>query len=79
MSKLCSSHNLSVFDEILNEFRLRVFLLDIVLSVDYDKIKANENEWFGLLFDLLSLIEQSKKSFDTFNSCLRKETDMNID
>lgn len=79
MSKVCSSHNLSVLEEILNEFRLRVYALKLVTDLDYDKVKENENEWFGLLFDVVSLLEQSKTDLDIFESCLRKETNMNMD
>ena len=79
MSKVCSSHNLSVLEEILNEFRLRVYALKLVTDLDYDKVKENENEWFGLLFDVVSLFEQSKTDLDIFESCLRKETNVNMD
>ena len=79
MSKIVSSHNLSVLEDILNEFRLRIYALKLVTDLDYDKIKANENEWFGLLFDVVSLLEQSKMDLDIFEICIRKETNMNSD
>lgn len=79
MSKVCSSHNLSVLEEILNEFRLRCYVLKVITDMDYDKIKENENEWFGVLFDVVDLLHQSKSDLDTFECCLRKETNMNAD
>lgn len=79
MSKVCSSHNLSVSEDILNEMSLRLYTLKVITDLDYDKIKENENEWFGVLFDVVSLLEQSKTDLDIWHGCLRKETNMNAD
>lgn len=79
MSKVCSSHNLSVLEDILNEMSLRLYTLKVITDLDYDKIKENENEWFGVLFDVVSLLEQSKTDLDIWHGCLRKETNMNAD
>lgn len=79
MAKVCSSHNLSVLEEILNEMSLRLYSLKIITDLDYDKIKENENEWFGVLFDVVSLLEQSKTDLDIWHGCLRKEMNMNAD
>lgn len=79
MAKVCSSHNLSVLEDILNEMSLRLYSLKVITDLDYDKIKENENEWFGVLFDVVSLLEQSKTDLDIWLGCLRKETNMNAD
>lgn len=79
MAKVCSSHNLSVLEDILNEMSLRLYTLKVITDLDYDKIKENENEWFGVLFDVVSLLEQSKTDLDIWHGCLRKETNMNAD
>lgn len=79
MAKVCSSHNLSVLDDILNEMSLRLYTLKVITDLDYDKIKENENEWFGVLFDVVSLLEQSKTDLDIWHGCLRKETNINAD
>lgn len=79
MAKVCSSHNLSVLEDILNEMSLRLYTLKVITDLDYDKIKENENEWFGVLFDVVSLLEQSKTDLDIWPGCLRKETNMNAD
>lgn len=79
MSKVCSSHNLSVLEDILNEMSLRLYTLKVITDLDYDKIKEIENEWFGVLFDVVSLLEQSKTDLDIWHGCLRKETNMNAD
>ena len=79
MSKVCSSHNLSGLEDILNEMSLRLYTLKVITDLDYDKIKENENEWFGVLFDVVSLLEQSKTDLDIWHGCLRKETNMNAD
>lgn len=79
MAKVCSSHNLSVLEDILNEMALRLYSLKVITDLDYDKIKENENEWFGVLFDVVSLLEQSKTDLDIWHGCLRKETNMNAE
>lgn len=79
MAKVCSSHNLSVLEDILNEMALRLYSLKVITDLDYDKIKENENEWFGVLFDVVSLLEQSKIDLDVWHGCLRKETNMNAE
>lgn len=79
MSNVCSSHNLSVLEEILNQFRLRCFVLKVITDMDYDKIKENENEWLAVLFHVVDLLHQSKSDLDIFECRLRKETNMNAD
>lgn len=63
----------------LNEMSLRLYTLKVITDLDYDKIKENENEWFGVLFDVVSLLEQSKTDLDIWHGCLRKEKNMNAD
>lgn len=79
MSNVCSSHNLSVLEEILNQFRLRCYVLKVITDMDYDKIKENENEWLAVLLHVVDLLHQSKSDLDIFECRLRKETNMNAD
>lgn len=79
MSKVCSSHNLLVLEQILNDFRQRCYVLKVITDMDDDKIKENENEWFGVLYGVVDLLQQSKSDLDLFESCLHDEINMNSD
>lgn len=76
MSKVCSSHNLAGLEQILNELDLRMYSFELLVSQDENDIKAHENEWFLLLYEVFELMNESRVKLKSFESCLRSETDM---
>ena len=76
MSKVCSSHNLAVLEQIMNDFDLRMYAFELLVAQDENDIKAHENEWFGLLFEVFELFKDSRDLLKLFESHLRSERDM---
>lgn len=76
MAIICSSHNLGVLDSLMNEFRLRLYVLKLLSNLDYEEFKQDENHWFGCLYAVVCLLEQSLTDFETFEKCLRAERNM---
>lgn len=76
MAKVCSSHNLGGLEQILNEFNLRMYALELLVAQDENDIRAHENEWFGLLYEVVELIKDTNEKLKLFDSHLRSETDM---
>ena len=76
MSKVCSSHNLAGLEQIMNDFDLRMYAFELLVAQDENDIKAHENEWFGLLFEVFELFKDSRDLLKLFESHLRSERDM---
>lgn len=76
MAKVCSSHNLGGLEQILNELDLRMYSFELLVAQDENDIRAHENEWFGLLYDVFDLLKDSREKLKLFESHLRSETDM---
>lgn len=76
MSKVCSSHNLAGLEQIMNDFDLRMYAFELLVAQDENDIKAHENEWFGLLYEVFELFKDSRERLKLFESHLRSERDM---
>ena len=76
MSKICSSHNLAGLEQIMNDFNLRMYAFELLVAQDENDIKAHENEWFGLLYEVFELFKDSRERLKLFESYLRSERDM---
>lgn len=76
MAKVCSSNNLAGLEQIMNDLDLRMYAFELLVAQDENDIKAHENEWFGLLFEVFELIKDSNEKLKLFESHLRSETDM---
>lgn len=75
MSKVCSSHNLMVLDNILIDFRYAVFCLRLVSDTDY---QVNVNEWLRMLSSSVDMMEQIRDNLDLFEATLHDSVDVNL-
>lgn len=76
MSKLCSSHNLRVLDDLLTELGTQVFAFSALMKLDPSDIGTHEAEWHRLLVDTSAMLEQSHSDLRVLDACIRKEIDM---
>lgn len=77
MSKVISSHNLSMLDDILCEIDKYLFALKKLDEIaDDDKVK-DLSHWSGLLHDVVDLLDQHIADLHILDSCIRQEKDCN--
>ena len=80
MSKSCSSHNLSQLEELTSELKKDGFALNTLIGFEFQettKMPEHFNEWVGLLYDRIDIINQHIQDVCTWENALRSETDFN--
>lgn len=75
MSKVCSSHNLMVLDNILIDFRYSVFCLRLLSDADY---QVNVNEWLRMLSSSVDAMEKIRNNLDLFEAALHDSVDVDL-
>lgn len=75
MSKVCSSHNLMVLDNILIDFRYAVFCLRLLSDADYH---VNVNEWLRMLSSSVDMVEKIRNNLDLFEAALHDSVDVDL-
>lgn len=75
MSKVCSSHNLMVLDNILIDFRYSVFCLRLLSDADY---QVNVNEWLRMLSSSVDAMEKIRDNLDLFEAALHDSVDVDL-
>lgn len=77
MSKVISSHNLSMFDDTLCEIDKYLYALKKLDEIaDEDKVQ-DLTHLFGLLHDVVDLLDQHIADLHILDSCIRQEIDCN--
>lgn len=78
MAKVCSSHNLSILEELNNDFKMHCLALRVLLeSSEDDRYLEKQNEFNGLIWSRLEMLEQLSQDFSVWENCLRTEQTMN--
>lgn len=78
MAKVCSSHNLSVLEELNTDFKMHCLALRVLLeSAEDNRYTDKQNEFNGLIWASLEMLEQCSDDFSVWESCLRTEQTMN--
>jgi hypothetical protein len=77
MSKVISSHNLSIHDNTLCEIDKYLFALKKLDEIPDDDKVQDLSQWSALLSDVVSLLDQHVSDLHTLDTCIRKESDCN--
>lgn len=78
MAKVCSFHNLSVLEELNTDFKMHCLALRVLLeSAEDNRYTDKQNEFNGLIWARLEMLEQCSDDFSVWESCLRTEQTMN--
>jgi len=77
MSKVLSSHNLSMLDDTLCEIDKYLYALKKLDEIaDEDKVQ-DLSHWSGLLHDVVDMLDQHIADLHILDSCIRQEIDCN--
>lgn len=79
MAKVCSSHNLSVLEELNFDFKMHCLALRVLLeSLEDSRYTDKQNEFNSLIWARLEMQEQCSNDFSIWENCLRTEHTMNL-
>lgn len=75
MSKVISSHNLSVLDETLNDIDKYLYAFKLLDEIPDEEKIADISNWSALFHDMFCLLEQMVGDLRILDSCIRNEKD----
>lgn len=75
MSKVISSHNLSVLDETLNDIDKYLYAIKLLDEIPDEEKIADISNWSALLHDMFCLLDQMVGDLHILDSCIRNEKD----
>lgn len=75
MSKVISSHNLSVLDETLNDIDKYLYAIKLLDEIPDEEKIADISNWSGLLHDMVCLLDQMVTDLHILDNCIRNEKD----
>jgi hypothetical protein len=75
MSKVISSHNLSMLNETLCEIDKYLYALKKLDEISDDDKIQDLSHWSGLLHDVVDLLDQHITDLHILDSCIRQEKD----
>lgn len=78
MSKVISSHNLSVLDETLNDIDKYLYAIKLLDEIPGEEKIADISNWSGLLHDMVCLLDQMVTDLHILDSCIRNEKDCDV-
>lgn len=75
MSKVISSHNLSVLDETLNDIDKYLYAIKLLDEIPDEEKIADISNWSACLHDMVCLLDQMVTDLRILDSCIRNEKD----
>lgn len=79
MAKICSSNNLSAFEELNENLKQVLFRFKLALySADDVRLKDCQNELYVFLWSVMESLELCVTDYDTLHNCIRVEENMKV-